>query len=119
QVEEAVSKYLSLVGAAPADPPAAEPALVNNNTETMDALAVAPAGPAVAPAELPHAAKNSEDPLVAAAPDQAAGAVCPRRRASVKQRLMNSVSPAALLVGETPMKTAPVALPQAPLASAA
>jgi hypothetical protein len=119
QVEEAVSKYLSLVGAAPADPPAAETAIVNNNTETMDALAVAPAGPAVAPAELPPAAKNSEDPLVAAGLDKAAEAVCPRRRESVKQRLMNSVSPAALLVGETPMKTAPVALPPAPLASAA
>src|SRR5262249_27101430 len=43
RVEEAVSKYLTLVGAAdpapatPADPPAAEPAIVNNNTETMDA----------------------------------------------------------------------------------
>jgi hypothetical protein len=122
RVEEAVSKYLSSVGAteaAPADPPPAEPAIVNNNAETMDAPAVAPTGPAVAPAELPPAAKNSEDPLVAAALDKAAAAVCPRRRESVKQRLMNSVSPAALLIGETPMKTTPVALPPAPLASAA
>jgi Family of unknown function (DUF5681) len=125
RVEEAVTKYLSLVDAAepapaaPSDPPAAEPAIVNNNAETMDMPAVAPAGPAVSPAEPAPAAKNNEDPLVAAALDKAAEAVCPRRRESVKQRLMNSVSPAALLVGEKPMKTTPVALPPAPLASAA
>jgi hypothetical protein len=127
RVEEAVTKCLILLRAAP-DPgpeaapaatPANEPAIVNNNAETMDAATAEPARTAVAPAQPPPAAKNNEDPLVAAALDKAAEAVCPHRRESVKQRLMNSVSPAALLLGEVPVKTTRVALPQVPLAGAA
>jgi hypothetical protein len=122
RVEEAVTR---LLGAAPepgsrskaaptmptsSDPAAGEPAIVNNNAETMDGAAVEPARTAVAPAE---------HPLVAAALDKAVEAVCPRPREGLKQRLMSSVSPTALLLGEVPVKTTRVALPQVPLASAA
>ncbi len=125
RLEEAVTKCLILLRAAPApepeaapapavnpaDPPKGEAAIINNNAETMDAAAAAPA-------ERPPAAKNNEDPLMAAALDKAVQAGS-RRRASVKQRLMNSVSPKALLLGQAPVKAAPLSLPDAPLARAA
>jgi hypothetical protein len=126
RVEQAVTKCLILLRAAPdpqpeaappaavnpADPPKSEGAIVNNNAETMD-------GAAAAPAEPPPAAKNNEDPLVAAALDKAVEAVCPPRRETVKQRLMSSVSPKALLLGQASVKTATLALPEVPLARAA
>ena len=110
---------LSTAAAAPEPQPKTEAAIVNNNAETMDGVAAAAAGTAVASEASPPAAKNNEDPLVAAALDKAVQAVCPHPRESVKQRLMNSVSPTALLVGEVPVKTTQVALPQVPLAGAA
>ena len=133
RVEEAVSKCLILLRAAPdpapeaapapdaqepTDPPDGAPAIVNNNAETMDAMPAEPAGVAAVPAPTP-VATDKEEPRVVAALEKAAAAVCPRRRESVKQRLMNSVDPAAPLLGEVPVKTAPVALPQVPLADAA
>ena len=136
RVEEAVTKCLNLLGAAP-DPgaksdappaapetadPADEGAIVNNNAETMAPARAEPASAAVAPAQPAPLVKNNEDPIVAAALDQAVQAaladVRPRRR-STRARLMESVSPLALMVGLTPPKTAPVMLPDVPLASAA
>jgi hypothetical protein len=130
RVEEAVTKCLILLRGTPdpepkaapgpvatADPPAGEGGIANNNAETMDGAAAEPA--ATTAAQPPPAAKRNEDPLAAAALDKAVAAVSPRRRESVKQRLMNSVSPAALLLHEKPMETARVVLPQVPLAGAA
>jgi len=132
RVEEALTKCLILLRAAPdpepkaapepvataADPPEGEPAIANNNAKTMDEAPAEPAGTAVPPPRQP-VAKNNEDPLVAAALEKAVQAVCPRRRESVKQRLMNSVSPAALLLGQAPVKITRVALPHVPIARAA
>jgi hypothetical protein len=137
QVEEAVPKCLNLLGAAPdpgaksdapptapeiADAAADQPAIVNNNAETMAPMPTEPAGAAVAPARPAPIARNNEDPIVAAALDRAVEAaladVRPHRR-SIRSRLMESVSPTALMVGLTPQKTAPVILPGVPLARAA
>jgi hypothetical protein len=135
QVEEAVTKCLNLLGAAPdpgaksdapptapeiADAAADQPAIVNNNAETMAPMPAEPASAAGAPAQ--RLAKDNENPIVAAALDRAVEAaladVRPRRR-SIRSRLMESVSPTALMVGLTPPKTAPVILPGVPLACAA
>jgi Family of unknown function (DUF5681) len=130
RVEEALTKCLMLLGAAPdaeaqappADAPAGEGAIVNNNAETMAPASAGPARAAAAPAQVAPAAKNIEDPIVAAALDRAVAAaladVRPRRR-STRSRLMDSVSPLALMVGLTPPKTARVILPDVPVARAA
>jgi Family of unknown function (DUF5681) len=131
RVEEALTKCLMLLGAAPdaesqapqpADAPAGEGAIVNNNAETMAPASAGPARAAAAPAQAAPAAGNIEDPTVAAALDQAVAAaladVRPRRR-STRSRLMNSVSPLALVIGLTPPKTAPVILPDVRVARAA
>jgi Family of unknown function (DUF5681) len=134
RVEEAVTKCLTLLGAAPepgsnseAPPPPSDPAegegaIVNNNAETMAPASAEPSSAAVASAEPAPGARNNEDPIVAAALDAAVQAaladVRPRRR-STRARLMESVSPLALMVGLTPPKAAPVILPDAAVASAA
>jgi len=136
RVEEAVTKCLTLLGAAPEpgsnseaptapqspDPAAGEGAIVNNNAETMAPASAEPASAAVASAGPAPGAGNNEDPIVAAALDAAVQAaladVRPRRR-STRTRLMASVSPLALMVGLTPPKAAPVILPDAAVASAA
>lgn len=130
RVEEAVTKCLILVRGTPdpepkaspgpvatADPPAGEGAIANNNAVTIDGAAAEPG--AITAAEPAPTAKQNEDPHVAAALDKAVAPACPRRRESVKQRLMNSVSPAALLLREKSMETARVTLPRVPLAGAA
>jgi Family of unknown function (DUF5681) len=137
RVEEAVTKCLTLLGAAPepgsnseaptpppqpSDPAAGEGAIVNNNAETMAPASAEPSSAAVASAEPAPDAGNNEDPIAAAALDAAVQAaladVRPRRR-STRARLMESVSPLALMVGLTPAKTTPLILPDLPLASAA
>lgn len=136
RVEEAVTKCLTLLGVArepgsnseapppqqPSDPAAGEGAIVNNNAETMAPASAEPSSAAVASAEPAPDAGNNEDPIVAAALDAAVQAaladVRPRRR-STRARLMESVSPLALMVGLTPAKTTPLILPDLPLASAA
>src|SRR5262249_57265402 len=74
------------------------------------------------------ATRNNEapplDPRVAAALDKAVQATLPRRRHSVKEQLLSSTSPAALLIGDITEKvlagkTAPVLPPRMPLATAA
>jgi hypothetical protein len=97
-------------------PQAAEAAIVNNNVETMDALeAEARATVATTPAEPPPVAKNTEYPLVAAALDKAVQAACPSRgRDCVKERLMSSTSPSALLAGFDPANAGPVMAARAP-----
>jgi hypothetical protein len=98
----------------------------NNNAETMTPASTAAAEPV--PAAPLAVAGNNEDPRVAAALDKAVQAaladVRPRRRMSVKEQLMNSVSPSALLVGEVTEKvlagkTESVMPPLAPPARAA
>jgi hypothetical protein len=96
----------------PGEPAAAEDhpapaagAIVNNNAKTMAPPAAKAAQPAPAAlAQRPASATKNEDPRVAAALDRAVAAsladVRPTRRESVKEQLMNSVSPSALLVGE-------------------
>jgi hypothetical protein len=112
---------------AAARPSAPQPAaIVNNNAKTMTtgaADAVAPA--ATAPVE-PGAIDNNNGITreTAARLDEAVRATLPRRRESVKDRLMNSASPAALLIGEVTEKvlagkTEPVMPPLAPAARAA
>ena len=66
-------------------------------------------------------AGNNEDPIVAAALDRAVEAALAdvRPRRSTRDRLMDAVSPLALMVGLTPAKTTPLILPDLPLASAA
>ena len=101
----------------------AEPAIDNNNAETMTAApAQATRSVPPAPAQRPPTTENSESPVVAAALDKAVQAavadVRPRRR-GVRDRLMSSVSPKALMISTVPEKTtSALALPM-PLASAA
>jgi hypothetical protein len=98
----------------------------NNNAETMTPAPAAAAEPV--PAAALVVGENNEYPRVAAALDKAVQAaladVRPRRRVSVKEQLMNSVSPSALPVGEVTEKvlagkTEPVMPPLAPPARAA
>jgi hypothetical protein len=100
---------------------AAEPVIDNNNTETMAPAADQMAAPvAEASTETPAIDNNNEITMEAAAAlDEAVRSALPRRRESVKARLMNSVSPSALLVDVDPRKTAPVMPPQVPLTDAA
>jgi Family of unknown function (DUF5681) len=95
----------------------AEPAIVNNNTETM-APAEAPA-PTATPEPAAIDNNNGITMETAAALDEAVRAALPPRRDSVKDRLMSSVSPAALLLDVDPRKTPPVTTPEAPLSNAA
>src|SRR5437660_548360 len=132
RVEEALTKCLILLGAAPdpgakseapptapqpPDPAAGEGAIV----KTMPAVPAEPASAAAAHAQPAPVAANNEDPIVAAAPDRAVEAALAdmRPRRSTRDRLMDSVSPLALMVGLTPTKTTPLILPDLPLASAA
>ena len=95
----------------------AEPAIVNNNTETM-ALAEAPAAAATPePAAIDN--NNGITMETAAALDEAVRAALPPRQESVEERLMSSVSPAALLLDVDPRKTPSVITPEAPLSNAA
>jgi hypothetical protein len=100
---------------------AAEPTIDNNNAETMAPAADQTAAPvAEASTETPAIDNNNEITMeVAAALDEAVRATLPRRRESVKARLMNSVSPSALLVDVDPRKTAPVMPPPVSLTNAA
>jgi len=111
-------------------PQAAAAAIDNNNAKTMDAAAKPTEPAAVAPAEPAPVVKKNEDPpldpRLAAALDKAVQAsladVRPRR--SVRSQLMNSASPAALLIGDVTEKvlagkTAPVLPPRMPAAAEA
>jgi hypothetical protein len=105
---------------ASAQPPA-EPAIANNNAEAM-APAAAEAGQTVAtaPEEVAPIDNNNGNAMGASdAVDEAVRATLPSRHDSVKERLMSSTSPLALLAGADPRKTAPVVLPDIPLAGAA
>ena len=108
----------------PAPEVKSEGGIDNNNAETM-AAGVTAATQAARP--LP-AARDHEDPRVAATLDRAVQAALadarPNRRNSVKDELMNSVSPSALMVGEVTEKvlageTESVMPPLAPPARAA
>jgi hypothetical protein len=106
---------------ASAPQPAAEPAIANNNAETMAAAPAEAAQPvATAPAE-PGAIENNNGNSMGApdALDEAVRATLPPRRDGVKERLMSSTSPLGLFAGADPRKTAPVVLPEVPLAGAA
>jgi len=112
--------------AGPAPEVKSEGVIDNNNAKTIAAApqSAEPAG--TAPAEPPPVATNQENisPATVAALDEAVRTTLPRRRESVKQRLMNSVSPTALLVGNVTEKvlageTAPVMPPEAPSVRAA
>ena len=105
------------------EPATAERAIDNNNAESMaavpaegaQAVAAAPAEPGV----IDNNNGNTTDAL-----DEAVRATLPPRRESVKDKLMSSVSPSALLVGEVAEKvlagkTASVMPPLAPPARAA
>jgi hypothetical protein len=104
----------------------AEPAIDNNNAETM---ASAPAEadtptPTATPAPAPIDNNNGITMQTAAALDEAVRASLPHRGESVRDRLMSSVSPSALLVGEITEKvlagkTDSVISPPLPLADAA
>jgi len=116
----------SSAAARPAAPPPAAQAIANNNAETMSRPA-ATAAKAAPPARAAPAQKD-EDPRVAAALDGAVQAtlahVRPPGRGSVKEQLMSSASPPALLVGAITEKvlagkTGPVMPPAAPRARAA
>jgi uncharacterized protein DUF5681 len=90
--------------ASPSPEVKSEGTIINNNAKTMSAAGARAARPALAlPAQCPPSAKKDEDPRVAAALDRAVAAsladVRPRRE-SVKEQLMNSASPSALLVGD-------------------
>jgi Family of unknown function (DUF5681) len=107
----AAESILSEVVPALAPQATAAGAIDNNNAKTMK--------PTPAPNEAPPL-----DPRVAAALDKAVQATLPRRRHSVKQQLLSSASPAALLIGDITEKvlagkTAPVMPPRMPLATAA
>jgi len=99
----------------------AEPATDKNNAETMAPAPDQAAAPvAEASTETPAIDNNNEITMEAAAAlDEAVRSTLPRRRESVKARLMNSVSPSALLVDVDPRKTAPVMPPEVPLTDAA
>jgi hypothetical protein len=103
-----------------------EPAIDNNNAETM------PAAPMEADTSAPTATpepasidnNNGITMETAAALDAAVRASLPRRRETVKESLLSSVSPSALLVGEITErvlagKTESVMPPQLPLTEAA
>jgi Family of unknown function (DUF5681) len=105
-----------------------EGVIVNNNAKTMAPASGGAAKPVVRAPTLPPlpppAPESKEDPRVAAALDAAVRATLPRRRESVKQLLMNSVSPSALLIGDITEnvlagKTKSVMPPLAPPARAA
>ena len=76
---------------------AAEPVIEDGPAQTTEAVPPAAAGPSQ-PAGIDN--NNGISMEVAAALDEAVRATLPARRDSVKDRLMSSVSPSALLVGE-------------------
>ena len=99
----------------------AEPVVENNNAQTMEAVP-----PAASDPTQPGGIDNNNGSTMDAAPvlDEAVRATLPPRRDSVKEQLMNSVSPSALLVGEVTEKvlagkTESVMPPLAPPARAA
>jgi hypothetical protein len=105
-----------------------EGVIVNNNVKTTAPASGGAAKPVVRATTLtplpPSETGNKEDPRVTAALDAAVRATLPRRRESVKDRLMSSASPAALLAGEITDKvlageTEPVMPPLAQPARAA
>jgi hypothetical protein len=106
---------------ASAPQPAAEPAIANNNAETMAPTLAETAQPvATTPAE-PGVIENNNGNTMGApdALDEAVRATLPPRHDGVKERLMSSTSPLGLFAGADPRKTAPVVLPEVPLAGAA
>jgi hypothetical protein len=137
--EEALAKCMALLGmpapaadtAAEAAPPApqavaaaaAEPAVANNNAETMEPAAAAGRRTA-ASAVPPPIAKNNESAasLAPAAGEALAGLLDPRPpqhdRGSTRRRLMESTSPLALNAAIDANAT-PAVTPRAPLAAAA
>jgi len=79
---------------------AGEPAIVNNNAETMAAPAPTEADrPVAVPAAETPAIDNNNEITMEAAPalDAAVRVTPPRRRDSIKERLMSSASPSAPL----------------------
>jgi hypothetical protein len=105
---------------ASAQPPA-EAAIANNNAETMaPTLAEAAQPVATAPEEAAPIDNNNGNTMGAPdALDEAVRATLPPRHDGVKERLMSSTSPLGLFAGADPRKTAPVVLPEVPLAGAA
>ncbi|HEV3184284.1 MAG TPA: DUF5681 domain-containing protein [Xanthobacteraceae bacterium] len=114
----------SAAATAPAPQAGAEPAIANNNAETM---APAPAGagqPAPAAETQPAAiANNNGNTMAETVLDNAVRAALadlrPRRRNGTKDRLLGSTSALALTAALGPEKTAPPAPAQIPLADAA
>ena len=103
---------------ASAEQPAAEPVIANNNAETMVTATAEAAQTVVAAPEEPAAIDNNNENTMDAL-DEAVRATLPPRRESVKERLMNSVSPSALLLDVDPGKTATVMPSELPIADAA
>jgi hypothetical protein len=109
RVEEVLQLNAGDTAAPQSMPPEAAPApapratIVNNNAKTM-APARSAKGVLRSPTLAPPAPKNNEDPRIAAILDEAVPATLPRRRESVQEGLMSSVSPSALLVGEVTEK---------------
>jgi hypothetical protein len=100
--------------------PAAEPAIDNNNAETMAPAPTEAARPAAAvPAEPAVAENNNGNTIAAAALDEAVRATVPRRDISVREQLMSSTSHLALTAGADPRKFTRVTPQPTPLASAA
>jgi hypothetical protein len=81
--------------------------------ETAQPVATTPAEPGVI--------ENNNGNTMGApdALDEAVRATLPPRHDGVKERLMSSTSPLGLFAGADPRKTAPVVLPEVPLAGAA
>jgi hypothetical protein len=105
---------------------AATPAIDNNNAETMapPAVEAEARGPTATPKPPPIDNNNGITTETAVALDEAVRASLPPRGESVKDRLLSSASPSALLVGEITdkvltRKTASVMPPEVPLTNAA
>jgi Family of unknown function (DUF5681) len=122
----AAQTFARVAAAGAHEPASAAGAIDNNNAESMTLRAPDAAEPVVTPpAELGSLVNNNEITReVADALDEAVRATLPPRRESVKDRLMNSASPSALLIGDITEKvlagqTESVVPPLAPPARAA
>jgi len=93
--------------------PASAPPATAEPAEAAQPVATAP--------EEPGAIENNNGNSMGApdALDEAVRATLPPRHDGVKERLMSSTSPLGLFAGADPRKTAPVVLPEVPLAGAA
>jgi hypothetical protein len=114
----------SAAATAPAPQAGAEPAIANNNAETMAPASAGAGQPAPAaetqPAAIPN---NNGNTMAETVLDNAVRAALadlrPRRRNGTKDRLLSSTSALALTAAIAPAKPVPAAPPQIPLADAA